>query len=410
MARALPAALALLLTASLAPAAKLYVYVGEITPRAVTLGWGTAEGGGNSIGRGARSHGRAVLRVGTGSAETSQSWATVGGLAPDTTYPYRLDLDGKTVKQGHVRTHPESASRLAFLVFGDWGTGDAAQRAIAGAMRRTIEERRSGPNPVRFILSTGDNIYAFWPGVLNLHSGSEDTHWKARYYEPYEAILGSLPVLPVLGNHDGNESEKRADLSVYLDNFFFPGGTPARWYAFSYAGLADFFALDSTTNTESGPPRPAYLEEGEQFAWLKQQMAASRAPWKIPFLHHPVFNAGPRHVAFEPKLAHFVEQFARHGVKAVFQGHEHNLQFSAVNERSRGIRFIITGAGGELRPGRVTEKLPAANIEGWAAQRHFLLVEIEARQMRITPLSAGPVVVTGAGGRPLAMPLEVRLP
>ena len=62
-----------------------------------------------------------------------------------------------------------------------------------------------------------------------------------------------MPFFPTLGNHDGNETEKRADLPAILDNFPYPQDKPARYYKFTYGDLAEFFGLDSTRNSETGP-------------------------------------------------------------------------------------------------------------------------------------------------------------
>jgi hypothetical protein len=51
-----------------------------------------------------------------------------------------------------------------------------------------------------------------------------------------------------------------------------------------------------------------------------------------------------------------------------------------------------------------------AQVEGWAAELHFLSVEIEGREMRITPVFARPAEVVDAAGRRMQMPLRVTLP
>jgi hypothetical protein len=49
-------------------------------------------------------------------------------------------------------------------------------------------------------------------------------------------------------------------------------------------------------------------------------------------------------------------------------------------------------------------------IAAWAAQRHFLSVEIDGPVMRIMPLSYEPVVPRNAEGGTVGLPVEVRLP
>ena len=51
-----------------------------------------------------------------------------------------------------------------------------------------------------------------------------------------------------------------------------------------------------------------------------------------------------------------------------------------------------------------------SHIAGTAAQHHFLLVELEGRTMRITPLSWEPVRVQDANGNPVSVPIVVELP
>ena len=377
------------------------VYVGDLNSNSVLLAWGKDEGAGNRIGREAHSWGRASVQIGDVTVSTTRAWARVEGLAPDTTYSYTVEIDGTRIGEGRVRTWAEKSDRLAFLVMGDFGSGEEGQRRIALAMARVVAERAGGANPIRFVLTTGDNIYAYNLGLAELHSGDNDGDWWPKFFEPYAPVLSRIPFFASPGNHDGNESEHRADLPVYLDNFFFPGGQASRWYAFNYGGLADFFGLDSTQNTLTGPRRPAYLAGGPQSAWLQQALAQSNAPWKIPYFHHSIFSAGPVHAGErnEVKFQHWLTMFAAAGVKVSFQGHEHNLQISQVNARSKGIRHFVTGAGGELSAGDIRRNMPRANVQAWAAERHFLLVEIEGHSMKVTPLGEKPVLPADSEGR-----------
>ena len=152
-----------------------------------------------------------------------------------------------------------------------------------------------------------------------------------------------------------------------------------------------------------------YAPGGEQFRWLQREMAASKATWKIPYFHHPIYTAGPRHPSSYEDLKHFVELFRRSGVQVIFNGHEHNFQFSEQNQATGNIRDFISGAGGELRTGDVKRKMAKAHVEGWAGQRHFLAVEIVGRTMTVTPLSYEPVVVQDRNRNPVKIPVTVTL-
>jgi len=404
-------ALVLVVCAVAAPA-ETHVYVGQLGATSALIAWGDTNGTGNenTIGRDSRSMGHARLQIGGQTIETDRNWAEVHNLTPDTAYPYDVTVNGKKIGDGSIRTHPARSTSLTFFVLGDFGTGDSYQHAIADAMVREFEKREQSASPVRFVITVGDNIYADTNlGYIIMRSGSQDKDWEKKLFGPYGELMRHIPFLPSLGNHDGNSSENRADLTTYMDNFFFPENKPARWYEFSYGGLADFFALDSTENTTAGHPAPIYYPGGEESNWLQKALAASTAPWKIPYFHHPPFNAGPGHGASSNVLRHWLDMFQQDGVKVVFSGHEHNFQFSEDSAATGHIRYIVSGAGGELRPASVMAAMSAAHIEGWAPQRHFCVVEIEGTSMHITPISSEPVVVRGPNGAVIPMPIIVNL-
>jgi hypothetical protein len=399
----------LLLAVPAVQAQKFYTYVGVLSADHALVAWGFTAGFGNTIGRNSESHGPAVVRIGDRTIrEEKRNWVLAAGLTPGQEYAYEVEVKGKKIGSGKLRTWPRKADKLAFFVIGDWGSGDGTQYRIASAMWEEFERHNGADNPVRFVITTGDNIYA--DGLLERRSGDRDRDWGQKFFEPYERLLAHIPFYPSLGNHDGNESERRDDLIVYLDNFFFPTLEASRHYGFSYGELADFFALDTTLNTLEGPPLPAYAAESDQFKWLSQALPASRAPWRIPYFHHPPFGAGPRHEPSLGALGHFMDLFKRYGTRVVFSGHEHNFQFSESNERTGSIRFVISGAGGELRRGDVRRDMERTNIAGWAPQAHFLLVNIERSEMRITPISWQPVKVMDKNGKRIEMPLRITLP
>jgi hypothetical protein len=404
---------ALLALAALALQAQTHTYIGQITASSVLIAWGSTAGSGgvNSIGRDSASLGHARVKVGDQNLETDRNWIEVKDLHPDTSYPYQVLVNNQKVGEGSVRTYPDRATTLAFFVIGDFGTGDANQRGIANAMWQEFQKHAQSGNPIRFVITMGDNIYADTNlGYIVVGSGDQDRDWERKFFQPYAELLKQIPFYPSLGNHDGNSSENRGDLSAYLDNFFFPENHPARWYKFSFGGLADFFALDSTTNTTGGHPEPIFKAGGDESNWLARGLAESKALWKIPYFHHPPFNAGPGHGASLNVLKHWTEMFQQNGVRVVFNGHEHNFQFSEDNDATGHIRYVLSGAGGELRNSNVMGNMGKAHIEGWAPQRHFCVVEIEGRTMRVIPMGAEQIVVKDHSGQQIGMPLVIQLP
>jgi hypothetical protein len=278
-------------------------------------------------------------------------------------------------------------------------------------MVREFESRQDTDNPVRFVLTTGDNIYSdTFLGLFPSKTGSKDSDWREKFYEPYGALLRRIPFYPTLGNHDRRDlsgDPGDAEVAAYLDNFFFPSNEPAAYYTFSVGGLVDFFALDSTALWTRGMMESSLAESGGQFRWLESELAKAASPWKIAYFHHPPFSAGPRHEPSMGSLEHVVELFRKSGVQAVFSGHEHNFQFTWANAETGRTAYIVSGAGGQVRTGSVYGDMQESGIAGTAPQRHFLLVEVDREEMRITPLSYEPLVVRDANRNPVAMPLII---
>ena len=390
---------------------KYYTYVDDLGPDYVQIAWGTTDDD-NTIGRTSASHGEATIRINGRTITSRPNNVTISGLLPDHVYPYEISIGGRGIGVGEVRTWAEQADKLCFFVIGDYGTGSRVQYQVARAMWQEFERRAHTDNPVRFVISTGDNIYGNVSGFLVgiVHTGNSDIDWETKFFQPYEPLLARIPWFPSLGNHDGNETESRGDLGAYLDDMPFPGGKPARYYHFNYGGLADFFALDSTQNTESGAPRPAYSADGPEFRWMQQELPKAQSPWVIPYYHHPVFSAGPLHPPNMRLLQHWIDLFRANRVRVVFNGHEHNFQVTDDNDSTFGIRFVTSGAGGELRPGNVRSKMRRNHIYAWAPQNHFLEVEIEGKTMRVTPLSFQSVTMVDADGNPIRPPIVITAP
>jgi tartrate-resistant acid phosphatase type 5 len=403
--------LAVLCLAGCAQAQKYYTYVSDLGPTYIELAWGTADGA-NTIGRSAPSHGEASVEINGQKLVTRANQIIVGNLTPDRAYTYKVSVGSVTAGQGEVRTWPVKAQRLVFFAIGDFGTGKAPQYMIARAMWEEFQKRAKAGDPVRFMISLGDNIYGDIANPLfgAKHTGVADSDWAPKFYDPYEPLIARIPFFPTLGNHDGNETERHGDLPAILDNFAFPQDKPARYYTFTFGELAQFFALDSTKNTPSGSARPAYLEDSEQFHWMQAEFAKPHPAWVIPYFHHPLFTAGPLHASSYQQLQHWLRLFTAAGVKVIFNGHEHNLQVSEANDRTNGITDFVSGAGGELRTGDLEAKMPGANIRAFAQENHFLVVEIEGKTMKVTPQSSQPLHILDAKGQPVALPITVTLP
>jgi hypothetical protein len=175
-----------------------------------------------------------------------------------------------------------------------------------------------------------------------------------------------------LGNHDVRSGNWASAIQYPLFNM---GGR--RYYTFVRGeGRAQFFALDSTT-----------LSEGErdaaQLHWLRQELAASSAPWKIAYFHHPIYSSGKTHGSDLKLRAALEPVLTEGGVDVVFSGHDHFYERIAPQQ---GIHYFVTGAAGKLRRGNI-DRRTGLTLTGNDQVRHFMCVEIQETEMKFEAVS-----------------------
>ncbi len=249
---------------------------------------------------------------------------------------------------------PMRAGSVRFAVIGDSGTGEQPQYQIAQDMLAGYQKF-----PFTFVIMLGDNIYG----------GKSPGDFKKKFESPYGDLLGKgVKFYASLGNHDGSDE-------VFYKPFNMGG---KRFYSFRVEN-AEFFALDSN-----------YMDPA-QMDWLRVQLRASPAVWKICFFHHPLYSNARFHGA-DPDLRKRLEPiFAENGVSIVFSGHDH------VYERfkpQKEIRYWVVGNSGELRP---HDLRPSDQTEkGFDTDQTFLLGEIAGDEFHFQTISrAGQTVDSG---------------
>jgi tartrate-resistant acid phosphatase type 5 len=229
------------------------------------------------------------------------------------------------------------APGLNLLAIGDWGSPGVA--TVAAAMGEWAAEMT--PHAV---ISTGDNFYPH--GVTDV----DDPQWRTRYEDMFAAPALQCPWHAVLGNHDHDGSiEAQVAYTAKSPRW----RMPARYFSWSAplpdGGLADFFFIDTTpvyngTHGYKTIFRPMEPFVTEQFRWLDDALAASRAHWKIVVGHHPVFSGG-MHGASWGLIRYLKPMLEEHGVRIYLNGHDHDLQHIAVD----GVHYLTSGGGSEPR-------------------------------------------------------------
>ena len=250
---------------------------------------------------------------------------------------------------------PAPADPVRFAVIGDMGTGTTRQYET-GARLNTERQRF----PYAFVITVGDNIY-----------GSQNEQNLRRKFElPYKSIIDAgIPFYAALGNHDGS-------IQVNYKLFNMNG---RRYYTYE-KGPVQFFALDSTFPTRV------------QLTWLEAALTESKAPWKIVYLHHPLYSSGLRHGPTEELQSNLEPLLTTFGVQVVFAGHEHFYERLVPRY---GIYHFIAGSGGQLRSNGI-RKGSKETAAGNDTDNVFLLVAIEGDTLSFEAVSrSGKVVDKG---------------
>ena len=284
----------------------------------------------------------------------------LAGLDPCSTYHYRVGGVGESSSKGSLRTAPVGEdSRFRFAVVGDSGSGGKGQLAVAALLGRLEPD---------LVLHTGDVVYP----------AGQERHYNRRFFAPYRNLIKTVPVFPVLGNHD----VMRGDGTAFLENFHptleSPRGSK-RYYSFDW-GNTHFVALDSELyhgDRGSDPER--------QKDFLEQDLAASRKRWKIAFLHRSPYGSS-RHGGDGRVREDLEPLFARHAVDLVFSGHDH------VYERTvpiRGVTYVVSGGGGRRLYPAGNGELTASSVSA----HHAVLVRVSGGRLLLEAVEVGGKVV-----------------
>ena len=419
-----------------------------------------------TIGAQSEPYGKAVVTVrnaATGEVAAvegtiSANYVRITGLIPDTEYIYQVTVNDEPWAEGELldwvvqgeqgglaavggkydnrfrtHAHPVEPAPLAFAVLGDFGVGirkastpGNQQREVAAALTRAVIDK-----DVRFVLTTGDNIYAGRKilGIALGATGDEDDDWFFTFYQPYRYILNRIPFYPSVGNHDSGEIEfENDDRQQLMDNFFlrerfgtveaapFASIGPGLFYRFRFGADIEFVCLD--TSKASPLPGDRFFMDTKHLPFLDETFRASRAAdapiWQVPFGHHPPYCAGPGHHNSTSVITHLIPRFQAGGVRVTFWGHEHNFQHSVAET----LHYFVTGGGGKVSAqAPKPDRFAGAFTESWAGEGHFLLAEVKGPQMTITPVGAlsadgrlQPILIRSPGGELVTTPIVITVP
>lgn len=271
--------------------------------------------------------------------------------------------------------------KFSFIAYGDTrgrfdGTALQVEHGmVVASMLATIRKAAATPDPIRFIVQSGD-------AVVN---GSMATQLNVSYIPLINRLTqeGNVPYLLAVGNHDVGSSTDPAGIRRLdgLHNYFatnanlIPAAGSKRrlkgypTYAFGY-GNTFFVAFDSDIPDDS-----------VQFAWVKAQLAGldrRRFVNVAVFYHHPAFSSGPHG---GPRIetqaasirARWMPLFRRHHVRLLLTGHEHLYEHwvERYTDASGTHRLdqIVSGGGGALLYQYVGEPDLTGYLKTYAAEK-----------------------------------------
>ena len=299
-----------------------------------------------------------------------------------------------------------------------------AHAAVVDAMVQLINRRAATPNPIRFVLSSGDATFR----------GQDADRWNDVYIPIVERLTRSagVPYFFAPGNHDvtgmpAGDPSRDAGLHntlLAMSRLIPPEGSPRRMngyptYAFGY-GNTFFIAFDSNLAGDSA-----------QLAWVSAQLDhldRRRYPNVFAFFHHAAFSSGP-HNGVQPvgpngvKPPDMVEPatlavrtlyaplFRKHHVRLTIAGHDHLFDHWVEHYVDGGKTYrrddVLTGGGGApiyvyngepdlqayLAAG-ADEQVRVEHLVKPGAQpadnpHHFLIVDVDGDAMSLEVVAVG---------------------
>ena len=253
-----------------------------------------------------------------------------------------------------------------FVAYGDTRFTDPNDAEASNPTARRILVQAIADAHPAFVSVGGDLPY----------NGNDPNDWKVWDTETSIWRQNKIPVYPAIGNH-----ELHGDLKIALANYFqrFPDLKESRYYSVRIANTM-MLVLDTNLGVDSAP----------QAQWLAQKLDSLPADIDFVFLvfHHPpytsssdkYFGAGHSARRTEQELANRLEA-RQQGMRArivVFSGHVHNYE----RHEHGGITYFVTGGGGaHAYP---IERAPGDPYQSKGVNYHYLLVEVDHRELKIT--------------------------
>lgn len=264
-------------------------------------------------------------------------------LEPGKVYEYRLLTKNKRGAWHELRT--DDGGAFTALIFPD------SQSSDYSGWEKLARDARARNKQAQLFINMGDLV----------DNGEDASQWRA-WFASVEPFSAEIPLAPVIGNHEAYSLEwQEVFPATYLKLFAVPENGLEKYarqfYSFDY-GPVHFTVLD-TNFYEVASRQPRLL--ADEARWLEQDLARSKARWKIILQHRDVFMYGFGKESGRPESSTFFLDFARelmpifekYQVDAVLSAHLHTyrrrLPLRNFAPGADGITYILTGVAGNVR-------------------------------------------------------------
>ena len=278
-----------------------------------------------------------------GKGDYIQYQAQLQSLQPNSIYEYRIVTEKNKGTWHSLQT--DGGDSFTALIFPDSQSSDYSGWE---SLVRAAQKRHPA---AELFINMGDLV----------DNGQDASQWRA-WLNSVEPFSSELAFTPVIGNHEAYSLEwKMTPPKSYVNLFAVPeNGLPQykrQFYSFDY-GPVHFTVLDTNFHEAQGWKANLLADE---LRWLEQDLAKSKARWKIVLQHRDVFMYAFSKESGRPERATFFLDFSRqlmplyekYNVDAVLSAHLHTyrrrLPLRNFAPAEDGITYILTGVAGNVR-------------------------------------------------------------
>lgn len=277
--------------------------------------------------------------------------ARIRNLQPGTDYEYLIAPENDW-KKAFTFSTPANDDSFSFIWF-----GDVHHKKEFG----DLHKKAGTAHPeVAFYTIAGDLV----------GDGLYRDQWDD-LFEFSEEVNCRKPLMNVPGNHDNRLG---LGAKMYRDMFSYPTNGPEgvpkeQTYSFTYKNVL-FLMLDATSSVEA------------QTAWVEEQLANTKATWKIAVFHFPPYNWEEPYLDIQEE---WIPLFDKYHVNMVFSGHIHYYMRSkpmkageVTDSYKEGTAYIISlGIPGRNQDPAEEPYAAVRNMDCWLYQH----IQIEKNKL-----------------------------